>query len=74
MKQYFLEYESDRIICGTNNHSYGTHASTLRTAKGYIGKVRKLQASENPRNFRIYDCWADVDPETDFVPCVYHED
>lgn len=83
-KQYFVEYESDRYDSraydrekgdyGSYNHYYGSHASTIKTAKTYINKIRKEYAAENPRNFRIYDSWADVDPLTNHVPCVYQED
>lgn len=72
MKRYSMCYESDEVICRSTNHHYG-YASTLKTAKQYISKVRKNEADRNPRNFRIYDHWADIDPLTGFVPCVYHE-
>ena len=71
-KQYFVEYESDKRICGSYNHIAG-NASTINSAKSIIRKIRKMLAEENPRNFRVYDCWADVDEETNFVPCVYAE-
>ncbi len=72
MKRYSMHYESDEIVCRSTDH-LGGYASTIRTAKQYIAKVRKNEAEHNPRNFRIYDHWADVDPITDYVPCVYHE-
>jgi hypothetical protein len=72
-KQFFIEYESDRMICGSYNHT-GGNASTIKSAKAIIKNVRRLDAEHNPRNFRVYDCWADVDPATDFVPCVYAEE
>ena len=71
MKQFFMQYESDRIVCGSNKHEWGCRASSLATAKGYIRRCRKEKAAENPRNFRIFDSWADVDPSTNYVPCVY---
>ena len=83
-KQYFIEYESDKFDWlaydrekgerGSYTHYYGSHASTIKTAKSYIRKIRRELAEENPRNFRIYDSWADVDPVTNYVPCVYQED
>lgn len=79
MKRYFMEYESDKINYSSsredfrNSHTYG-YASTVKTAKSYIRECRKRYSDQNPRNFRIYDSYADVDPETNFVPCVYHED
>ena len=72
-KQYFIQYESDKMICGTNIHTDG-NASTIKSAKSVIRNIRKRIAEENPRNFRVYDCWADVDENTNFVPCVYSED
>ena len=72
MKRYFVEFESDRIICRSNNHEYG-RANSLKTAKGYISRIKKAFAEDNPRNIRIYDSWGDVDPNTNFVPCVYSE-
>jgi len=73
MKRYSMQYNSDEIVCRSNNHLYG-YASTIKTAKQYISRCRKAEADHNPRNFRIYDHEADVDPETDYVPCVYQED
>ena len=77
MKRCSLHYESDEhnpfSNIGEYEHIYG-NASTIKTAKQYISRVRKTEARHNPRNFRIYDHFADVDPSTDYVPCVYHED
>lgn len=72
MKRYFMMYESDRIICGTNDHLYG-YASSLKTAKAYIPRCKELFASYNPRNFRIYDSYGDIQADTNFVPCVHQE-
>lgn len=84
MKQYFLKYDSDRYDSkeydiakggyGSYSHTYGTNASTIKIAKAYIRKMRKELANENPRNFRIYDSAGDIDPITNYVPCVYQED
>lgn len=71
-KQYFVEYESDRIVCGSKIRTAG-RASTIRSAKSIIRNIRKNYAEENPRNFKVFDSWADVDEETNFVPCVYEE-
>lgn len=72
-KQYFMEYESDKIVNRSNIHTYG-RGNTIKTCKQYISRVRQNEAQYNPRNFRIYDSFADIDPETDFVPVVYSED
>ena len=80
MKRYSMEYESDKINNFATNenfrysHFYG-YASTIKGAKQYIKRCKESYLKrENPRNFRIYDHWADVDPETNYVPCVYQED
>lgn len=70
-KRYFVEYESDRIICRSNVHEYG-RANSLKTAKGYISRIKKNYADENPRNFRIYDIYGECG-ENEHVPCVYSE-
>lgn len=72
MKRYFMEYDSDRKVCGSYSHIWG-FASTIKTAKSYISRCKKRDAEHNPRNFRIYDTWGDA-PEGEHVPCVYHED
>ena len=54
MKRYYIEYESDEIVCGSNRHHYG-YASTVKTAKDYIRRCRKSDAKHNPRNFKIFD-------------------
>lgn len=72
MKRYFMIYESDRVICGSKDHTYGS-AKQLKTAKAYISRCREKCAMDNPRNFRIYDILSDIDPETGFVRCVYQE-
>ncbi len=71
MKRYFMEYESDKKVCGSYSHVYG-FASTLKTAKTYINRCRKNDVEYNPRNFRIFDTWGDC-AENEHVPCVYQE-
>lgn len=71
-KQYFVLYDSDKKVCGSYEHEAG-NASTIKSAKGVIRRVREIDKDNNPRNFRIYDCLADVDKATNFVPCVYRE-
>lgn len=71
MKRYFMEYESDRIVCQSNHHIFG-FASSLKTAKGYIGRCRRTCADQHPRNFRVYDTLGEA-PEGCHVPCVYSE-
>ena len=78
MKQYSLQYTSDEYNRFSNtdpyNHFYG-YASTIKGAKAYISRIKNSYLKrENPRNFRIYDHWADVNPNTNYVQCVYHED
>ena len=82
-KQYFVEYESDKYnpnMWNRETESYGSYihfagnASTIRSAKSIISQIRKERADENPRDFRVYDTFADVDPETNHVPYVYRVD
>lgn len=72
MKRYYMMYESDEVVCRSNDHIYGQ--GSLKTCKQYIARVRRSRAEYNPRNFRIYDSFADVDPATDHVPVVYSEE
>ena len=72
-KQYFVEYESDRMICNSYNHQ-GGNASTIKSAKSIIRNIRKTMAEYNPRNFRVYDSDGEIDEATNFVPCVYAEE
>lgn len=73
-KQFFIMFESDRVVCGSNDHIL-CNASTIKSARAAIRSARKKEyiAEHNPRNFRVYDSWADV-PEDQHVPCVYQED
>lgn len=71
-KQYFVMYTSDQKICGEYEHVAG-NAGTLRSAKSVIKKVRESDKDNNPRNFKVFDSWADLDEKTNFVPCVYQE-
>lgn len=70
-KRYFLEYESDKVICGSNKH-HGYQANAIKTLKSAIKKVRKDEAEYNPRNFVIYDSDADIGWH-EHVPAVYKE-
>lgn len=71
-KRYSMHYESDEFVCGSNEHVWA-NANTIKTAKAYIARCRQEEAN-NPRNFRIYDHFADVDESTGYAPCVYQED
>lgn len=81
-KRFFVVYESDRYNrmrfnletddYGSYDHD-GGNASTLRSAKSVIRNIRRDYADESPRNFRVYDSYAEIDIKTGFVPCVYAE-
>lgn len=71
-KQYSIEYESDKRSGGSEIWTAG-NASTIRSAKSVIRNIRKNFAEQNPRNFVVYDVWADIDPVTNHVPVVYTE-
>lgn len=68
-KRYFLEYESDKVICGSNIHNDGWRANAIKTLKSAIKKIRKEEAENNPRNFVIYDS----DGELEYNPQKGHE-
>ena len=72
MKRYFLMYDSDQTICGRKRHT-GGNGNSIKICKGYIRTIRKNEAQYNPRNFTIYDSFAEIE-DTGFVPEVYHED
>ena len=72
MKQFFLMYESDQVIVQSKTHMYG-QANSVKTCRQYIRNIRKNEAQYNPRNFRVYDSYGDIDPATKFVPMVYEE-
>lgn len=72
VKQYFVRYESDKTVCGSNDHPAGA-ASSLKSAKAVIRSIRKNYAEQNPRNFRVYDTWAELDPKTNHTPIIYSE-
>ncbi|MEG0578375.1 MAG: hypothetical protein RR490_00420 [Niameybacter sp.] len=69
-KQFYLQYKSDKKVCGDQDHTYG-NASTVKTAKGYIAKAKRELVDENPRNFRVYDCWT---PDGEPAKIVYTEE
>lgn len=75
--RYFLEYESDKVICGSNIHNDGYRANAIKTLKSAIKKVRKEEAEHNPRNFKIYDSDGELEYNEqkghEFVPAVYEE-
>lgn len=72
MKQYSVYYTSDRTICNSNEHFYG-YASSFKTAKSYIGRIKRTEAEHNPRDFKIFDQFADV-ADNEPIPCIYQED
>ena len=82
-KQFFVEFESDVFDKNSYNREtgeygsfdhFGGNASTIKSAKSVIRYLRKLYAADNPRNFRVFDCFAGIDSETHHVPCVYFEE
>ena len=71
--RYFVTCEHDNLICGESESTIG-RASTIESAKSIIRKTRKDNGIfSNPHNFRIYDCFAEVNEATGFVPFVYKE-
>lgn len=73
MKRYYMMFQSDKTICGSNEHVYSM-SNSISGAKSSIKRCRKMFESDRPRNFRIYDTMSEIDPKTNFVQCVYQED
>ena len=48
--------------CHSPTHVGDWRAATLRTAKGYISRIKKRYPSQNPHNFRIFDMEAPLEP------------
>ncbi len=71
MKRYYLEYDNDRKVCGSQSHIWG-YASSVKTAKNYITKCRELDAENHPRNFRVYDTQGETE-DGQYAMCVYSE-
>ena len=57
-KRFYIRYEDDRMICGSNEHNYCA-ASTLKTAKQIAHRVK--YEVPNSRNIRVYDIMQDDD-------------
>lgn len=70
LMRYFVVCEHENSICGEHNSIVG-RASTIKSAKSIICKIRKGAFYVNPHNFKIFDSFGDVDEQTNFVPCVY---
>lgn len=70
MKRYFMQYESDKVCCGSNNHIWG-YANSVSSCKTYIKRCKEQEKETNPKNFRIYDTQGEL--VNGFVPCVYEE-
>lgn len=76
-KQFFVQATVVRTLAHNGAPYVDTaqigNASTLKSAKAMISKFRRENQKYCPSDFEVYDCWADVDPKTGFVPCVYEE-
>ena len=71
-KQYFITCEHDNMICGSYESVVGGRVSTLKNAKTIINHIKNDSGTFiNPHNFKVYDSYADLDIETNHVPCVY---
>lgn len=67
-KRYNIRYESDKIVCRSNEHSY-CNASTLKSAIAIANRIKKELADENARNIRVYD--VDAGDCNEPAPVVY---
>lgn len=71
MKRFYMRYESDEVVCGSNEHDWAG-ANTISTCKKYIRECRRYKGNEHPRNFRVYDI--EVTDENGCAVVVYRED
>lgn len=55
-KRYYIRYEDNIRICGSNEHNY-CGASTLKTAQAIAKRVKN--EIQNARNVRVYDILQD---------------
>lgn len=60
MKRYYVRFESDEIVCGSNEHHY-CNFSKREVA---VHAAKRLKTEEewqevNARNIRVYDTWQD---------------
>lgn len=70
-KRYYVQYESDRRICGSNDHCYGGFSkkeAAIAAAKRLF--TNDLTKNENPRNVRVYDTYTpDDEPAAIIFQC-----
>lgn len=57
MKRFYIEYESDKIVCKSNKHHYCS-ANTLKSAVSIAKRIKKELANENARNIKVYDIYS----------------
>lgn len=84
-KRFFIGYvtdETQRLFeNGRIAHNYefsGGGYSSLKSAKNGIAKMRRENAEKHPREFGVFDSWAEpvINPVMDgeeFTPCVWCE-
>ena len=77
MKRFFLEYDVRKPLhpnatgswdhtkqCYTPFHVCGNwNGNSMRTMKGYIRRIRKDYAEQEPHSFRVYDYQAPDEPD-----------
>ena len=61
-KLYGKSWDYTKQCYSPNHECVQTGASTLRTAKSYISRIKKRYSSQNPHNFRIFDTEAPLEP------------
>ena len=66
MKRYYVRYETDKYVCGSNDHLY-CYASTLNNAKQIARKCSKEMPAAS--NVRVYD--TEQDDESGHAMVVY---
>lgn len=75
-KQFFVECIVTETRPNGTTYERTAHignASSIKGAKSIINGFRRCHQDKFCRDFKIYDCFAEVNKETNFVPCVYSE-
>lgn len=61
-KRYYVRYESNEVVCGSNDHHY---SNFNKKEVAILAAKRILQSGDfedvNPRNVRVYDTYTPID-------------
>lgn len=71
-KRFTIIYESNATESFAV-HRYGGLYATLSECKIAISNIRIREGKNKPRNFKVFDLEADINPHTGFAPEAYKE-